>query len=492
MGIPGPDRAGPVGLRHECRTCHVNEPIARISRALRVSPRVAWLVAGAGLLAIPPFVALMTRQDRLQLALLLVIAAILSVASLRWPILALAGFAALIPIEEAVFIEGIGTMSRLAGILFAVTYGLPRMANLTFRAMPTTGYAFVAWATVSIGWAIDPGTAWNQIQTFLQLFLIAVLVADFVTRRPEIVRTVLWVYSLSAAATAVVGIWAYLSTAGRATAIEDQNPAQFAAVLLPALAFGIYELLNGDRRILGGGIAFITALGVIVSGTRGAWMAVVIMMLLFVLPQLSTRRRVAAVAMTLVLAIVVYQVPGVPDLLAERTGSAVTTGGAGRTDIWSVAARIYQSAPVLGVGFANFPVAYTSDVVRASGIGFVTGTGRGPHDLLIGTLVELGPIGLVLLLLFLIPLVLRRGWGPDAATVQAALASLLTLALFLDIVTNRKQVWLVVGLAAGLAFLAHRNANADKVSADSAVGAGTEPGAIRSRVNDPGIPARSG
>ncbi len=82
--------------------------------------------------------------------------------------------------------------------------------------------------------------------------------------------------------------------------------------------------------------------------------------------------------------------------------------------------------------------------------------GRGPHNLVIGTIVELGPIGLLLLALFLGPLILRRGWGPEAATIQAALASLLTLALFLDILSNRKQVWLMIGFAAGLAYLARQ------------------------------------
>ncbi len=46
--------------------------------------------------------------------------------------------------------------------------------------------------------------------------------------------------------------------------------------------------------------------------------------------------------------------------------------------------------------------------------------------------------------------------GTRRAAVQAALASLLTLALFLDILANRKQVWLVIGLAAGLAAVASR------------------------------------
>ena len=71
-------------------------------------------------------------------------------------------------------------------------------------------------------------------------------------------------------------------------------------------------------------------------------------------------------ALAIALAAVAYQIPGVPALIADRTSSALSTGGAGRTDIWSVAGTIYQSSPVLGVGYANFPVAYTPQVVRAS------------------------------------------------------------------------------------------------------------------------------
>ncbi len=97
--------------------------------------------------------------------------------------------------------------------------------------------------------------------------------------------------------------------------------------------------------------------------------------------------------------------------------------------------------------------------------------------MLIGTLIELGPIGLLLVGLFLGPLVFQRGWGPDAATIQAALASLLTLALFLDVLANRKQVWLVIGLAAGLAVLARRNRKTPTNGTPSPERASAEPAA---------------
>jgi O-antigen ligase len=152
----------------------------------------------------------------------------------------------------------------------------------------------------------------------------------------------------------------------------------------------------------------------------------------------------------------VYQVPGVAELVAERSGSAVSSGGAGRTDIWKVAITIFDSSPVMGVGYANFPIAFTTQIIREAGVGWewLARSGTGSHNVIVATAVELGMVGLVLLGWFVGPLMLRRGWGTDARIVQAALIALFTSALFLDILANRKQVWLLIALAAGLAYLA--------------------------------------
>ncbi len=430
-------------------------------------PRSAWSIALLGLLGVLAVAALATRQGMLPIALGAVVVAITALMGFRWPLLPLVVFAALIPIEEVVVIEGVGTLSRVAGLLFLATYGAPRLGSMTLRAIPTAGWAYLAWAMVSLGWAINPEVGWEKIVTLLQLFLIALLVADFVAQRPEIVRPVLWAYSLSAAATALIGIQSYVAQGladWRSSGIQGQDPAQFAAVLLPAFVFGLYEVISGDRRILGGAITVLTTAGIVVSGTRGAWVACAVVLLLIVLPGLTLRRRVASVAIILIVGAIVYQLPGIPDLVAERSGSAISTGGAGRTDLWSVGLTIFSSAPLTGVGYANFPVAFTPEAIRAAGFGWalLDKTGAGSHSILIATLGELGAIGLLLLGLFLGPLVLRRGWGPDAAIVRAALASLITAALFLDILSNRKQVWLVIGLAAGLALLAR--AKQQKVS----------------------------
>jgi O-antigen ligase len=459
-------------------------PVSRLGAALQVTPGVALLIAGCGLIGVASVSALAAFAGVLPMALGLVAVVVLAALGIRWPLLPLVLFAALIPIEEVVVIDGFGTATKVLGILFAVVYGVPRIGHLRLGAMPPAAWAYLAWAILSLGWAVDAGTSWSLLATLLQLFVIAFLVADYVVQRPGIVRPILWAYSLAAAVTALIGVQSYLAQGlgvARATAIQNQDPAQFAAVLVPAVVFGLYELASGERRVLGGVIAVLAATGVVVSGTRGAWVACTVVVVLFVLPQLAPRARLAAVGAILVLLVIAYQIPGVPELVAERTGSALTTGGAGRSDIWSVAGTIYRSAPVLGVGYANFPVAYTSEAIRAAGISRYLVLGAGAHSVLVSTLVELGPIGLMLLAAFVLPLVLRRGWGADAATIRAMLASLLILALFLDVLANRKQVWLVLGVACGLSYLARQRRGAavgpDEVRATPGIttGSSTDP-----------------
>lgn len=435
-------------------------PATRLGSALRVEPGVATALLAAGLVILPLAAIVGTRLGLLPIMAIAVVGGSAGLLALRWPLIGLLGFAALIPIEEVTLIGGTATLSRVAGLAFAATYALPRLATLRLGVIRPAGWAFVGWAVLSLAWAISPDTAWSELPTLLQLFVIAVLIGDFVTREPSIVRPVLFAYTLSAAATAVLGIVSYVTGLGadvRAAALQGQNPGQFAAVLLPAFAFGFNEVVGGRQRVAGGAIALLTLMGVLVSGSRGAWVAILVIPLL-VLPNLSPRRIVAVLALGAVLLVAAYQVPGVSDLVSERTDTAVSSGGAGRTSILAAGLVIYSSSPIVGVGYANFPLAFTPEVMREAGNTTYTHTGLGPHNVVMGTLAELGPVGLVLLALFVLPLVVNRGWGPEAGTVRAALASLLVLALTVDIVGNRKQVWLMIGLVAGLQYVARRRA----------------------------------
>jgi O-antigen ligase len=419
------------------------------------------LMAGVASLGVVAF-AIRTGRD-IEIAALAV-AGFGVLLSFRWPLLPLFAIAILIPFEEAIVIEGLGTLSRYAALAFILTYGLPRLGRLSIGAMPLAGFGYFAWAFASITWALDSSAWWGQVPALILLMAVATLVAAVVVERPTIVRPLMWAYSLSAAATAVLGILAFAVAGGspepdeRAVALANQDPAFFAAILLPAFVFGFHELVFDRSRVLSAMLIVASALGIVISGTRGAWFSAIVVVAVVVLPRLEPVRRVMAVVLVVAIAAGMLQIPVIAELVGERTDSALATGGAGRTDIWSVGLRIFASAPWTGVGLANFPIANTPEQVR--GVSISTGSADSlanlePHSIVIGTLGELGLVGFALLAAFLLPLIVRPGWGPDGPMMQAALASVVFAALFLDLL-GRKEAWLLIGLTCGLRYLATR------------------------------------
>ena len=372
--------------------------------------------------------------------------------SIRWPLLPLFAFVVFIPLEDFLRFGDLGTVTKVAGALFAVAYGVPRLSRLRWRAMPLAGWGYAFWATLSMAWAIDPEPAWLALTTLLQMFAVTVLIADVVAARPALVRPMLWAYSASAALISVLAIAAYamngLSLGDRVAAVQDQNVAQFAAILLPALIFTTYEALKGRLVVISASVAFLSSIAIILSGTRGVWLALVVVFAAFILPAMRPVQRVAACVFAVLILAVAFQLPSVANLITSRTEIAVETGGAGRTDIWAVGLVIIETSPVVGVGYGDFPAGFTHEAIFDSTIGPLAhpGLGRGRHSIVVGTLGELGIVGLLLLVAFLVPLVVRRGHGPEAAAVQAALVGLLVSALFLDEL-GRKQLWLMIGIA---------------------------------------------
>jgi len=439
----------------------VTQAAVQLQDVFGVGRRLSRVLVYAFLVGAVVFVAVMARIGMLERAATYVALGLAILVSFRWPLASLYVFVGLIPVEAALGVGDFGTLSRYAGLLFAATYALPRVGRLAIRAMPLPGWIFIAWATLSLTWAIDSAVGGTAVSTLIQLFVIAVLTADVIVQRPTLIRPLLWVYTISAAGTGLLGIDAYLtgvSATGRVSAFATQDVAQFAAILLPALVFSLNELLRARLVPLSALAAAICTMGIVVSGTRGAWLSAIVVVVLFTLPRLRPLGRIAAVGIVALLLVLSFQLPGVSDLVSRRTATAVQSGGAGRTDIWTVAITIIGTSPVIGVGYGNFPVAFTPEQIAASDVGAYLAndeSARGPHSILFGSLTELGVVGLVPLVLFLLPLVLRRGWGPEGSVVQTALISLLISSLFLDIL-NRKQLWLIIGMAAGLVYLEHR------------------------------------
>jgi O-antigen ligase len=397
-----------------------------------------------------------------QNALLVVLAGVLALAAaagaLINPNILFYAYCAAIPLNDILPPGPAGTVGRIAGLVFFVGYLVRRPGSLRVGLVPLVGWLYVGWALASTLWAIDTDTSVDAWISIGQLFGITVLIASIVAEEPALARRGVLAYLSTATATAVIaalpavqGSVAYLS---RASAFGGQNPAGFASLLVPAVMFLMSESQSRDNRgpiralFLAALVACVMAVGL--SGTRSAWLGITGAIAAWVVLKRESRQFAAVAAVGVGVLLLVAVVPGASDFLLERTGTSVESGGSGRTDIWAVGLQIFANAPIFGVGFGNFPLAFTPTIIAEVAGAHTGGAGRDPHNVLLGAFVETGLIGGALLIAFFGTAWLRLRGDGLAIAVRAALFGLFVESLFLETLL-RKHVWLLIALALGLA-----------------------------------------
>ena len=204
------------------------------------------------------------------------------------------------------------------------------------------------------------------------------------------------------------------------------------------------------------------------TGSRGAVIGIAVGVAAMTVSGIGHRRgRLLVAAVGLLMAAAALLTPGIAGPILQRFSTAAADSGSGRLDIWAVGATIFGQHPLLGVGYAAFPAAFTPEMVRLSavpGLAYDSPLStRGPHSILVGTAAELGIIGIVCLGLFLWRVLSARSSLGLWSFVRAALVATLAQAMLLDIL-GRKQLWLLLGIALGIAAAA-RNPDAGAVAA---------------------------
>jgi O-antigen ligase len=124
-----------------------------------------------------------------------------------------------------------------------------------------------------------------------------------------------------------------------------------------------------------------------------------------------------------------------------------------RLDVWRVARGIGREHPLTGVGLGNFRRQYAVHAAITPGMTdpYSAAEALEPHSVIIGTLAELGPGGLLLLLAFAVSVAgsARKAAGsPGAAwaSVVGALAATTVVGLADDVLA-KKATWSVLALA---------------------------------------------
>jgi len=281
---------------------------------------------------------------------------------------------------------------------------------------PAATAAFLVWMALSAAWAPDAELASRKMYEVLLVLVATASIARIVSRGDASAFLVaFWGTVLVAAgALAAVALPSVVArgAAGERLAVLAGGPNVFARILGFLALAALFFWRRSGRAWLWMPIVALAFVLVLLTGSRGGLVAVVVAVAVFVVLEVrDPRRLVPAVALAggLFFAAASYTAPGraALDAYERRVKVLLLTDRytAGRTELYRSAYELGRTAPVAGRGLAAFP---------ARGLGVY------PHNLFLEVFCEAGILGVALLLLALATggaALLRRGGARDGATI---------------------------------------------------------------------------
>ncbi len=240
------------------------------------------------------------------------------------------------------------------------------------------------------------------------------------------------------------------------------DPNFLAAVLVPAVIICLFMALTAETprlRLTAAACGLASVVGVFLTQSRGGVIALAIAVVGAVIVAGPLRRNVVLVMVLVGAFASFYLILVAPPQSVSRYTAFTAGGGAGRTDLWTVAAHAFRRHPVLGIGDANFTVVeqqYAVNVNQNLPLATDVIQLREPvHNTYLQILTELGVVGLAAFMVMLwIPL--RACWLAasrlDVLDVWAigrglVVGSIGMLVAFGFLTAEyQKQLWLVIAM----------------------------------------------
>jgi len=323
----------------------------------------------------------------------------------------------------------------------------------------------VFWAMLSYFWALNAQNAVFRLPV-LALLLFLYFTAASIRPTEKEMATISWLVIIGGFLGAVISLYGFsrgewwtspLATHGPrqlsgretlATSDRMTDPNVLGASLILPLSLAVCTLLlsrTWPKRLLLFGLTGLIGASILATMSRGA-IAAVGTVFIVLLGRSGARRRV--LLPLVVMGGIVMSMPDIP----KRLMLTQIDRGAGRFDIWQVGLSAFRQYALFGAGQDCFPYAFNQYVQTARHfVGFY----RAPHNIYLSTGVELGLVGLVLLLGAIVRHLQLAAKGshavPDEAlrlqlvSYKAALCGLLVCGFFLDLLWD-EYFWLTLML----------------------------------------------
>lgn len=362
------------------------------NRFLRVD-RTALAAMLLGLLCTPLVALVVSEQPR---AVILVAFACTGVAiQFIWPMLGIALIIAGVMFSEIFVSAGFALLSLGDLALFAFLAAWlarsivnPRGVRIPRQIGLMVMYALICLASMQLG--VNPQLG-HGAYARLACYILGLVALQDVVRTREQLAVVLWVLAISGTAQVLIAL-NMTSVGGRLSGLSEQpNMLGTRAAIGTLATIGLIPLMPKEakvRRLILMSMALVTALGVVLTISRGTYIALAIALMWW-----ARRHRGALIAGAFAAALL-------PMVLDASKASDISTRLEMRdssvTNRWTVVLnglKAIEHNPLLGVGFGQFNTLDQHVDVTAE-------KGRGAHNFYIGLATIIGLPGLFILLSF--------------------------------------------------------------------------------------------
>jgi O-antigen ligase len=380
--------------------------------------------------------------------------------SLVWPVQAALGtFALLVPFDLVTVMGNGGEASRsltwyAGAFAIVIVWGTGLVRGRLVRPPRAALWwtLFVAWGAASALWAIDPQATLEHLPTAVCLLLLYLATLSVRVTLQEL----RWVAALAMLGGLVASVFAcsefyrgtffHLTTRASLIAGDRQvDPNMFAASLLLPLALVVSEItLPGGwlRKTIMLATGAVMALAIIATMSRGAVLAAVVMLLVFLW---KSRLKSHFLIWTLTAGLGALLVLS---LLLVRSQDVTSVRGSGRLDIWIASLVAVGRYGLIGAGLENFRPMF-SEYAGYQPV-FHGKYFMGAHNIYLQVLLELGIVGLLIMMAAItsqmraVRQLRARGEKSSARNVlpyEAASWAMLVVGFFLGIIWL-KAFWL--------------------------------------------------
>jgi len=374
---------------------------------------------------------------------------------LQWTFLL---FVFLIPLESlelGLATRGSLSIPRVVGMVLFVLALLSR--RHAFKRISSTGYLFLGYIAVGFASCLFVSeqfrpSAISLFRTFLQLFVVYWVAVSLFFKNEEFLRKSCMTFSFGCFILALCGLFniggmAEITSENgmQRVTFEGLNPNYFAYMLAVSVVILAGLLLNNSfkklrHKILLAALAVPQVMMIMSSGSRGALLALIVGLFLYLTPLKFTGKRLVAVLGGAIIVCAIAYVAFLDPVASGRIGETIERDGKeSRNEIYYEAFRMVEERPFLGWG----PKENEALLGRRFGKYYMN-----PHNLYLQVLMQNGIVGGGLLFMAM-TLCMYSAWSSRKSSFGLILAAVMTVVLVGNVTHEflpRKATWFVFAL----------------------------------------------